>query len=467
MKNSGQGLIEYILLMLMVALVVVGAIALTGDSLNEVFGRVGDELALNGTPMETPEKTPVPQNVTVQVVLGQEENPLGDVEVQAFDAAENLIGTATTSETGEAFFPELTEGRYVFRVSYASQSYWSETINVPNQKNAIISISEQSFSVYVINSQGATLANVPVYTFNASKNYANIEGTTDQNGMVTFSLPDGTYTFRADYGGQETWSDPVTTPDTSSIHVRIPISQFAVRVYRRNGQAVAEVPVYAFTADENYSGINATSDANGIAAMELPDGAYQFRADYGGEAYWSDMVTAPDENSTAVYVGGFDVTVQVTDNTGITLSNQTVYVYNSDGKYLNLGKSTDANGKVVFELNEGKYLFRTVGDDKKDYWSDTITVSSAASATIIVQRSGFVVTVTGNTAGQQIAVYVFRYPNYQYTGIAQYIDQNNQAVFDIGGGKYIFLVYNFSRGRYVWSDDVKIPAQQSITVYIP
>jgi pilus assembly protein Flp/PilA len=470
MKNSGQGLVEYALLLVLVAMVVIGALALTGDSLNEVFGRVGDELALNGDPMENPETTPVPQDITVQVVLGQESEPLGDVQVEAFDEAENLISSATTNETGETVFSELTEGRYVFRASYASQSYWSDTINVPRQTSAEISISEQSFNVHVINSQGGTLVDVPVYAFNETKAFTGIEGVTDQNGMVTFSLPDGNYLFRADYSGQETWSDAVTIPEYSSIHVRVPISDFAVRVYRHNGQTVDDVPVYAFNGEENYTGINAMSDENGIAAMELPDGQYQYRADYNGEAYWSEKVTTPGENSTSLYVGGFDVTVQVTDNTGIAISNRTVYVYDNDGNYLNLGKSTDGNGEVVFELNEGQYLFRAVGDDNKDYWSDTVDVSSETNTTIRIQRSGFVVTVTGNTQGQRIAVYVFKYyknRSYTYTGQAKYIDQNNQAEFDIGGGKYIFLVYNFTGGRYVWSEDVKLPKQTSLSVYIP
>ena len=467
MKNSGQGLVEYALLLVLVAMVVIGALAITGDGLNEIFGRVGDELALNGsTGEEDPNETPVPVDITVQVFLDPE-TPIRNIQIDAFDASENLVGSALTNESGESIFSELTEGRYVFRASYAGQSYWSETITIPRQTSTEISIHEQSFNVHVINSQGSPLKDVPVYAYNTAEQFTGMESVTDQNGMVTLTLPDGSYTFRADYHSQVIWSDSVDTPENSSVDIRVPISQFSVRVYRRNGQAVGDVPVYAFTDEENYTGIKTVADQNGLAVLELPDGRYQFRADYLGEGYWSDSITSPDVNSTSLYVGGFDVTVQVTDSTGITISNRTVYVYNSDGEYLNLGKSTDGNGKAVFELNEGKYLFRAVGDNNQNYWSDTVDVSGATNATILIQRSGFVVTVTGNTQGQSIAVYVYRYPNYKYTGMATYIDQNNQAEFDIGGGRYIFLVYNFTQGRYVWSDDVKLPSQQSITINIP
>ena len=468
MKNSGQGLVEYALLLVLVAMVVIGAIAITGDGLNQLFGRVGDELALNGsTGEETPNETPVPVDITVRVLL-EPETPISNIQIDAFDASENMVGSAISNDSGEGVFSELTEGRYVFRASYAGQSYWSETINIPRQTLTEISIHEQSFNVHVINSQGATLTDVPVYAYNTAEKFTGIEGVTDQNGMVTLTLPDGDYTFRADYRAQVTWSDSVSTPENSSVHIRVPISEFTVRVYRRNGQAVSNVPVYAFTDKGNYTGIKATADQNGMAVLELADGRYQFRADYQGEGYWSETVTSPDVNSASLYVGGFDVTVRVTDTSGNVMPNRMVYVYNEKGVYLNTGKLTDQNGSVVFELNEGSYRFRTSGDDEQDFWSQTVNVSSATSTTIQIQRSGFLVTVTGgdNIEGQRIAVYVFRYPNYQYTGMVKNVDQNGQVTFDINGGRYVFLAYINSR-RYVWSDEVKVPSQQSITINIP
>jgi pilus assembly protein Flp/PilA len=89
MKNSGQGLVEYALLLVLVAMVVIGALAITGDGLNEIFGRVGDELALNGsTGEEDPNETPVPVDITVQVFL-EPETPIRNIQIDAFDASEN------------------------------------------------------------------------------------------------------------------------------------------------------------------------------------------------------------------------------------------------------------------------------------------------------------------------------------------------------------------------------------------
>jgi len=44
-KDSGQDLLEYALLVALVALVAVGAITATGTSVNEIFGSISGELA--------------------------------------------------------------------------------------------------------------------------------------------------------------------------------------------------------------------------------------------------------------------------------------------------------------------------------------------------------------------------------------------------------------------------------------
>ena len=471
MKRSGQGLVEYVLLLALIGMVTAGALSLTGESTRDIFGRIsgGD----SGAGGETPVATPLPTNIRVQVMTDTG-TPLDGIVVEAFDENESIAGSAETDATGLATVSDLDDGRYIFRATYAGQGYWSETITVPAQTQVAISIAKRKFNVHVISSQGATLRDVPVYAFNASGGYIGQKATTDQNGMVTFELPDGSYKFRADYRAQATWSDVVTTPALSSVHIRVPISKFTVRVYDRKGKSMQNVSVYAFNESGGYAGIKARTDQNGMATMELPDGKYKFRADYGGDAYWSDIVSAPNVNSTSVYVGGYEVTVRVTDTNGNVIPNRMVYVYSSEGDYLKRGRSTDQNGNVIFELNNGSYKFRVTDEDGQEFWSDTIAVPDVVNTTIRIERGSFVVTVTdrNNIASQKIAVYVYRYQryghytSYQYTGQAKYADINGQASFDLSNGEYIFLAYNFSRGRYEWSNKVKVPARNAVTVRI-
>lgn len=49
-KDSGQDLLEYALLVALVALVAVGAIELTGGSVNDIFTSISTELADAATP---------------------------------------------------------------------------------------------------------------------------------------------------------------------------------------------------------------------------------------------------------------------------------------------------------------------------------------------------------------------------------------------------------------------------------
>ena len=470
MKKTGQGLVEYLLLISLFAMVVVGGVALTGESTSDVYEKVSDEL---GSEASTPVATPLPHNVQVAVAKDSGE-VIPDTYVEAFGENGQRVGFAETDSTGVATITDLHEARYIFRVSYAGQEYWSETITVPEQTATTITITEQQFNVHVMNAQGAVLKDVPVYAFNESGGYIGKKGTTDQNGTVTFKLPDGKYKFRADYQSQATWSDLVVAPELSSVNIRVPIAPFTVRVYKHNGSAVKDVKVYAFNKSGSYSGVSTRTGNDGAATMELVNGSYQFRVDYDGDAYWSDEITTPDMNATTLKVGGVDVTVRVMDTMGNVISNRMVYVYSGDDEYLKKSKSTDQNGSVSFELKTGSYRFRAVGEDGQEFWSETIKTPDVTSATIRIERGGFTVTVKDgkNNPRQGIAVYIFKYSRrghstyYEYTGIAKYSDLNGQASFDLSDGEYIILAYDLSNGDYKWSNKVKIPAQDKVTVRI-
>ena len=49
-KETGQDLLEYALLVALVALVAVGAITATGTSVNDIFSSISDELETAATP---------------------------------------------------------------------------------------------------------------------------------------------------------------------------------------------------------------------------------------------------------------------------------------------------------------------------------------------------------------------------------------------------------------------------------
>jgi hypothetical protein len=67
------------------------------------------------------------------------------------------------------------------------------------------SIGAPAVSVTVVDQHNAPIADVPVYVFD-HETYTNISATTDANGVVSFTLPEGDYRFRADVDGTQIYS---------------------------------------------------------------------------------------------------------------------------------------------------------------------------------------------------------------------------------------------------------------------
>ncbi len=197
MKRAGQGLVEYILLVSLMSLVVLGGMTLTGENVSAVFQDVANETS-NENEAGTPVAAPVLNSV--QVLVATETGiPLSGLTVQAFDASESLVGTAETNSSGLATVTDLPDGRYIFWATYAGQEYWSPTISAPEQSQTSITITELQLTVNVTNSQGTALTGVQVSAFNAAGDFTGKHAKTDQNGSVSFTLPAGSYQFRADY----------------------------------------------------------------------------------------------------------------------------------------------------------------------------------------------------------------------------------------------------------------------------
>jgi len=468
--SRGQGVIEYIILIALIALATGGGLVATGTDLSDAYNEVagifdgdggGEGTAPNPTPVPTQEQGDILVHVINEAGIG-----IPFVPVLAFDDTQAELATVETDQNGQAVFSGVTDGEYIFRADYQAQSYWSETILYPAETQAEITITEQGFNVHVIDAQGQTLPDVPVFVFNEQKQFTGIKLVTDQNGMAITELPLGKYLFRADYQGVPTWSEVVDTSTVSSVHIRIPISTFTVRVYYETGGAAADLPVYAFNEQGGYTGITTRTNQNGEAVMELPNGNYQFRVDYAGTDFWSPTVTVPNVNSTTIQVTGkANVEVSVVDTGGDPISNTRVYLYDGNGNYLGKGKRTNAQGRAVFPLKAGSYQFRAVADSQ-NYWSNKITVPNQTSATIRVDNRDLVVTVKNKGSLKQVAVYIFRYPYYLYTGYAKYVDNNGRASFDLPNGTYSVLAYDFARGRYEWADNITIPNTTSVQISI-
>lgn len=98
--------------------------------------------------------------------------------------------------------------------------------------------------------------------------------------MITFRLPEGTYTFRGDYQGSQYWAtEPVNAHQVNVINLNTGGGTFTLTVEKEAGSPLVNIPVYVFTSGGSYLGISGHTDDHGQVSFGLSDGDYTFRAD--------------------------------------------------------------------------------------------------------------------------------------------------------------------------------------------
>jgi RHS repeat-associated protein len=326
----------------------------------------------------------IPAVVTVEDSLGM---PQAGLPVYAFSGGIYTGYNGTSDASGQAVFT-LPMGDYRFRADSGGTQFWSgatDHCTIPGCLDATVVVTVP-VTVTVQDTDGVPKAGLPVYVFDGAT-YTGFNGTTDASGQVSFTLPEGTYRFRADLNGTQFWSGgsnhcAVPGCSAATVVVTLPVT---VTVEDTDGAPKAGLPVYAFSGGI-YTGYNRTTNASGQAVFTLPQGDYRFRADLNGTQFWSgttDHCAIPDctEGSVAVTI---PVTVTVQDWAGAPLQALPVYAF-SGGSYTGYNKITNASGQAVFTLPQGSYRFRADYQGVQ-YWSgagDHCTIAGCLEVTMV------------------------------------------------------------------------------------
>jgi hypothetical protein len=222
-------------------------------------------------------------------------DPLSGLRCYVFNEPGNYLGlSGATDHQGQASF-DLADGTCKIRVDYLGYSFWTSPVSVPQNLSAALSLAHTDSVITIQGAYPATepLAGVRVYLFNPAGSYLGQSRTTDAAGQVVFHLPDRDYKVRADYLGNQFWSDVFRF---SNQIITIDRGQADIHVTRA-GQNVAGAKVYLFSATGAYLGQNATTDAEGKASFVLPNRTYKLRADEGAAQVWTpaiDIVAGQD-----------------------------------------------------------------------------------------------------------------------------------------------------------------------------
>ena len=400
----------------------------------------------------------------VFTVLKSASDPITGIKCYVFSESGTYLGmSGTTNTSGEVSF-DLADGSYKIRTDYLGYQFWSNILEIPNTLSDALLIAHTAVSINVEGMYLGTrerLEGIKVYLFTPSGSYLSQYQVTDENGQVTFNLPEQVYKVRADYLGQQFWSGEFTWQDTT---VEVPMADADITVTSSDSE-LEGVKVYVFSVSGSYLGISGTTDSVGKVAFRLPAGTYKFRADYKGSQYWSgeETLQADQVNSVSIFTGGGAFTFTVLRGESDPLVGVKCYVFSEGGAYLGIHSTTDENGQVVFDLSKGRYKFRT---DYLGYqfWSDIYDVPNTLSDVFTIPHQEVTITVAGIYGTSEpiegVKVYLFT-PSGSYLGQYQLTNVNGQVILYLPNQPYKVRVDYL--GQQFWSDDFQF---QDTTVII-
>jgi YD repeat-containing protein len=386
----------------------------------------------------------------------------------------------------------LPEGSYRFRADKAdgasgSTHFWSGDVNhctVPGCGSAVVTTTI-SIVVTVEDSGGGPQAGLDVYAFDGTT-YTGYNRTTDASGLVTFTLPVGSYRFRADKNGTQYWSGPANhCPVPGCTQATVTIASPDVTVAVRDTDGVPEQGLKVYVFDETtYTGYNGTTNISGTTTFTLPAGDYRFRADKADGASGSTQFWSSDTNhctvpgcGSAVVTTTVPVVVGVEDTDGSPEQDLKVYAF--DGTtYTGYNETTDASGLVTMTLPMGDYRFRA---DKADgasgstqFWSGDVnhcTVPGCTTA-VVTTTIPVVVTVEDGGGNPEAGLKVYAFDNTTYTGHNGTTDASGLVTMTLPMGDYRFRADKAdgaSGSIQFWSSDVNhcpVPGCTAVTITV-
>ena len=373
------------------------------------------------------------------------ETPMPGVRLYLFNQAGSYLGHyRTTMPDGTAEF-EVPAGTYRVRADYLGYQFWSDDTAVTTDTAVAFEIPHRDVAVTlngIYQDAVDPLEGIRAYLFTEAGAYQGIYRTTDSSGRVTYHLPQKPYKVRADYLNRQYWSDAFVCDDpTLFAEPVIPITMADADItVSGGGFPLAGKPVYVYTTTGAYLGLSQTTTVDGQVHFRLPEGDYNFRADHQGSQYWSEdkPLVAHQVNPVDISTGGGSFTVTVSRGGGVPLSGVKCYVFVVQDTYLGLYGSTDAEGRIAFDLADGSYRFR-IDYLGEQFWTAAATVPDTLSIGLDIPHETVAAAVqTGYGSPAGVRVYLFAESG-AYLGLNRQTDAAGKAVFNLPVGcKYAF-----------------------------
>ena len=413
------------------------------------------------------------QNTTVDIPMADAEVtvtgmglPIENAGVYMYTGAGTYLGVNhATDINGNTTF-RTPAGPHKFRADYQGSQYWSniQTLIADQTNPVAISTGGGIFTLSVAKG-AAPLTGVNCYLFTGSGTYLGVTKTTDSNGDISFAVADGSYKIRADYLGNQFWSDIYSVPATLSGSLDIPHQDVAITVqssFQSTSTPIEGANVYLYTSSGTYMGQTLATDSNGQVTFNLPEKSYKVRADYMGQQFWSGDFTW---QNSIVDIPMADAEVTVT-GAGQTLENVNVYLFTGTGTYLGITHATDVNGNAAFRTPAGPHKFRADYQGSQ-FWSNVETLIADQTNPVAISTGGGAFSFTVTKGAEALAganCYLFSESG-SYLSLHEATDTNGEVSFAVADGSYKVRVDYL--GNQFWSSAYTVPDVLSGSLDIP
>lgn len=400
---------------------------------------------------------------TLYVTFSKGENdPLAGYKLYLFSSSGSYLSqSATSDENGQAAF-HVSNGEYKVRADLLGYQFWTDPVTVDEDQYYDFTLPHKDMRLTVVGDFNGDLKpkeGIKSYLFSPIDTYLGIQKETDSNGMALFNLPEQEYKIRSDYLSMKFWTEPFTWTDEV-----ISIEEGMADITVTNlGFQLKGVKVYLFSDTGSYLGISATTDENGKVTFRLPQGTYNFRADYMGSQYWSgaSAIVAHISNPIEVSTGGGNFSLTVLKDSTTPMENLTCYLFSGQGTYLSEKNATNEHGVADFNLADGTYKFR-IDYMGYQFWTETYSVPDTLTATLTIPHQDVSITVnkvyeTLSYPIESCKVYLFKEGG-SYLGLSGETGEQGQISFNLPSQPYQarvdYLNQQYWSASLIWSDQV-------------
>jgi len=396
-------------------------------------------------------------------------------------AAENsaLLAAYTYNGSGQRIIRETDGGAIVYHYdrfgnliaeSDLTGEFKSAYVYLNGMRLAAVTTEAATeLTVGVNTDKGRNLSGVRVYAFTQAGVYTGKSAVTDEDGIGHFELSaftNGSYKFRADYLSFQFWSNVVALPGSTNTAILI-AEENATLLVTQSGIPKAGVKVYLFNAGGAYLGLYQTTDANGQVTFALPAGHdFKFRADLLGSRFFSESIAivGGGANSFSLPTGGGVFSIVLDKGGTIPLAGVKTYLFSQTGSYLGLSQTSDAEGRVFFDVPAGSYKVRAdyLGNQ---FWTAAVALSTDLTVPLSIPHQDVVITAFGDFNGdvesrENLKVYLFSAAG-SYLGQSRTTDGNGQVMFNLPVREYKVRVDYL--GQQFWSDGF-VQADQTVAI---